>query len=140
MSRPRTRRSQSTDCSLRLWCRLWGEALLSLSQDAQVGPIVTLAAGGILAELYEDKAVRLAPVDLEMAREMVSEIRAFAPLRGYRNLPEGDLGSLADAVVAVSRLAVATDLDLQAVEINPLLISAEGALAVDALIRVGDQK
>jgi succinyl-CoA synthetase beta subunit len=64
-------------------------------------------------------------VDLEDARAMIAEVRALTPLTGWRNLPRGDLDALAQAVVAVSRLA-ALDAVREA-EINPLIIHAEGA-------------
>jgi acyl-CoA synthetase (NDP forming) len=101
------------------------EAILGFRRDPEVGPVVLLGAGGVLSELHRDIALRLAPVDLEEARAMIAEVRALTPLTGWRNLPRGDLDALAQAVVAVSRLA-ALDVVREA-EINPLIIHAEGA-------------
>ena len=114
-----------------------GEALVGYRHDAQVGPVVVLAAGGILAELYRDRSVRVAPVDMETAREMVLEIRSFQGLSGYRGTPLGDLEALAVTVVAMSRLAEGEDRVLEA-EANPVIIRKAGAgvLAVDGLVRV----
>jgi acyl-CoA synthetase (NDP forming) len=109
-----------------------GEALIGFRRDKLVGPIVTVAAGGVLAELYADAAVRLAPVDLATAREMIEEVRGLAPLRGYRGLPKGDLDSLARALAAVSHLAGVDDI-IEA-EINPLIVRADGVVAVDQLL------
>ena len=101
------------------------EAILGFRRDPEVGPVVLLGAGGVLSELHRDIALRLAPVDLEEARAMIAEVRALTPLTGWRNLPRGDLDALAQAVVAVSRLA---GLDaVREAEINPLIIHAEGA-------------
>lgn len=111
-----------------------GEALIGLVRDVQVGPVITLAPGGVLAELYNDKAVRLAPVDVATALEMVFEIKGFAPLCGYRNLPKGDLQAFAEAIAAFSQLA--TDPQLMDAEVNPLLIWQDGVVAVDALVRL----
>lgn len=111
-----------------------GEALIGLMCDPQVGPVVTLAPGGILTEIYGDKSVRLAPVDRPIAEEMIAEIRGFAPLRGYRNLPQGDLASLAEAVVGFSRLA--EEAGLVDAEVNPVFIWEDGVVAVDALVRL----
>jgi acyl-CoA synthetase (NDP forming) len=100
------------------------EAILGFRRDPEVGPVVLLGAGGVLSELHRDIALRLAPVDEAEARAMIAEVRALAPLTGWRNLPRGDLDALARAVVAVSRLAA-----LEAVaeaEINPLIVHAEG--------------
>lgn len=113
------------------------EVLLGYRLDPTVGPLVTLGAGGVLAELHRDISIRLAPVGLEEARGMIEEVRGLAPIRGYRNLPEGDVEALAQAVVAFSRLAT-----LPAVaeaEINPLLVreAGRGVVAVDALVKLG---
>ena len=101
------------------------EAILGFRRDPEVGPVVLLGAGGVLSELHRDIALRLAPVDIDEARAMIAEVRALTPLTGWRNLPRGDLDALAQAVVAVSRLA-ALDAVREA-EINPLIIHAEGA-------------
>jgi len=110
-----------------------GEAILGYRVDPQVGPLILVGAGGTLAELYRDFALRLAPVTLEEAREMVAEVRGFAPLRGYRNAPLGDLEALARAVAEFSRLA--TRPEIAEAEINPLLVkkAGEGVVGVDAL-------
>jgi acyl-CoA synthetase (NDP forming) len=108
-----------------------GEAILGYRVDPQVGPLVLVGAGGTLAELYRDFALRLAPVSLEEARAMVTEVRGFAPLRGYRNAPHGDLEALAQAVAALSQLAA--NPDVAEAEINPLIVKAKGVVGVDAL-------
>lgn len=111
-----------------------GEAILGYRVDAQAGPLVLVGAGGTLAELYRDFALRLAPVTLEEAREMVAEVRGLAPLAGYRNAPRGDLEALARAVSAFSRLA--TRPEVAEAEINPLIVKreGEGVVGVDALL------
>jgi acyl-CoA synthetase (NDP forming) len=115
-----------------------GEAILGYRVDAQAGPLVLVGAGGTLAELYRDFALRLAPVTLEEAREMVAEVRGFAPLRGYRNAPRGDLEALARALAAFSRLAARPE--VAEAEINPLIVKAEGAgvIGVDSLLVLRD--
>ena len=114
-----------------------GEALVGFRHDVHVGPTILLAAGGLLAELYRDRSVRIAPVDVETARDMVSEVVAFRALAGYRGAQPGDLDALAGVVAAMSRLP---ELDGPAVceaEVNPLLVlpDGEGVVAVDALVR-----
>lgn len=112
-----------------------GEVLLGYALDPQAGPVVTLAPGGVLAELYHDAAVRCAPLDTETAQQMINAVAGLAPLRGYRHLPKGDLGALAGAISAFSRLALAPA--IAEAEINPLIVGDEGAgvTAVDALVR-----
>lgn len=113
-----------------------GEVLLGFRRDPQVGPVILLAAGGTLTEVLRDRAVRIAPVELEEARAMIAEVRSFRALEGHRGAPRGDIEALAAAVVAMSRLALRPEV-LEA-EVNPLLVREEGAgvLAVDAVVRV----
>jgi len=110
------------------------EAILGVRRDPEVGPIVLLGAGGVLAELHRDVTLRLAPVDLAMAREMIGEVRGLKPLGGFRGLPRGDLDALAAAIVAVSRLAALPG--LAEAEINPLIIhrAGEGVTVADAWV------
>ena len=111
------------------------EVLIGYRLDPQVGPIITLAPGGILVGLYDDKAVRLAPVDLPTAHEMIDEVVGLAPLRGYRGLPLGDLNALAKVIAAFSDLATADATVLEA-EANPVMVTKGGAIAVDALVTI----
>jgi succinyl-CoA synthetase beta subunit len=113
-----------------------GEALVGYRVDRDVGPIVMVAAGGILAEIARDRSLRLAPVDLDTAREMIAEVRGLVPLSGYRGKPKGDLDALAQAIVALSRLA--DDTTIAEAEINPLIVrpAGQGVVAVDALVKL----
>ena len=113
-----------------------GEVLIGLRRDPDVGPVVVLAAGGIFTEIHRDTVMRLAPVDLDGAWQMIAALKASQILNGARGRPKGDLEALARAVVTVSELA-ASDRIIEA-EINPLLVlpQGQGIVAVDALIRV----
>jgi succinyl-CoA synthetase beta subunit len=113
-----------------------GEALVGYRLDPVAGPVVTLAAGGVTAELYRDIAVRVAPVTLAEARAMTDEVKGLRPLAGWRGLPKGDLEALARAVVALSQLAAAAA--VAEAEINPLIVLPEGqgVAAVDGLVRL----
>jgi acyl-CoA synthetase (NDP forming) len=113
-----------------------GEALVGYRVDRDVGPLIMVAAGGVLTEIARDRSLRLAPVDLADAREMITEVRGLAPLAGYRGRPKGDLDALAHAVVALSRLA--DDASVAEAEINPLMVlpAGEGVVAVDALVKL----
>jgi succinyl-CoA synthetase beta subunit len=83
-----------------------------------------LGTGGVTAELFRDVTLRLAPVSLDEAFEMIGEIKGLKPAAGWRGLPRGDLAALARAVVAVSQLAARED--VQEAEINPLIVAPEG--------------
>jgi acyl-CoA synthetase (NDP forming) len=111
-----------------------GEVLAGYRVDRDVGPLVMAAAGGVLAEVARDRSIRLAPVELATAHEMLAELRGLAPLSGYRGRPKGDLDALARAIAALSQLA--HDPSVAEAEINPLIVRETGVLAVDALVRL----
>jgi acyl-CoA synthetase (NDP forming) len=110
------------------------EAIVGYRDDPLVGPVVIVGAGGVLAELHEDFALRIAPVSEQEATEMIREVKGLAPVRGYRRLPQGDLEALAAAVTALSRLALVAGRPVAEAEINPLIVKEKGAAAVDALV------
>lgn len=114
------------------------EVLLGYRRDAEAGPVVVLGQGGILTEIYEDACVRPAPIDRPGALAMIAEVKGLAVIQGYRNLPKGDIAALADAVVAMSRLALLPTPGVAEAEINPLMVAGEGkgVIAVDALVRL----
>jgi len=113
-----------------------GEVLIGYRVDPDVGPLVMLAAGGIFTEIYRDRSLRLAPVDLVTAGEMIAAVRGLKVLGGYRGKPAGDVAALAQAVAALSRLAA--DPAVVEAEINPLIVrpQGQGVVAVDALVRM----
>jgi acyl-CoA synthetase (NDP forming) len=115
-----------------------GEVLIGYRVDRDAGPIVMVAAGGVLTEIYRDRSLRLAPVDLATAQEMIAEVRGLMPLTGYRGLPAGDLAALAQAIVALSGLAAMNDPVVLEAEINPLIVRPAplGVVAVDALVKL----
>ena len=111
------------------------EVIVGFKRDAQVGPVVVLGVGGVLAEIYHDYALRLAPVSVDTARAMIEEVKGLATIRGYRGMVRGDTEALARTVAAVSQLA-AVEPTVSEAEINPLLVRPEGqgVVAVDGLI------
>jgi acyl-CoA synthetase (NDP forming) len=117
-----------------------GEVLVGYRVDSQVGPIVMLAAGGVFTEIYRDRALRLAPIGLADAFEMIGEVRGLKALAGYRGKARGDLEALAEVLVAISRLALRDGAVVLEAEINPLLVmpQGEGVVPVDALVRLAD--
>ncbi len=112
------------------------EVILGFRRDPLVGPTITVGLGGVLAEIYKDAATRLAPVDEAEARQMIDEVKGLATLRGYRNLPRGDVAALARTIAAFSDLAHKAFESVAEAEINPLLVKreGEGVVAVDGLV------
>ncbi len=114
------------------------EVLVGYRVDRDVGPLVMVATGGIFTEIYRDRSLRLAPVDLATAHEMITQVRGLTPLAGYRGLPPGDLAALAQAIVALSGLATMDGPAILEAEINPLIVrpAGLGVVAVDALVKL----
>jgi succinyl-CoA synthetase beta subunit len=112
------------------------EVIVGFRRDPEVGPVVMLGAGGVMAELKRDYCVRIAPVSLEEAAAMVEEVHDLAVLRGYRNLPRGDCTALARTIRALSLLALLDARKVAEAEINPLIVRADGqgVVAVDGVV------
>jgi hypothetical protein len=112
------------------------EVILGFRRDPLVGPTITVGLGGVLAEIYKDASTRIAPVDVAEALRMIEEVKGLATIRGYRNLPKGDVAALARTIAAFSMLAHADLAAISEAEINPLLVKrdGEGVIAVDGLV------
>ena len=113
-----------------------GEVLLGYRVDRDVGALIMVASGGVLTEIARDRSLRLAPIDLATAHEMIAEVRSLMALAGYRGRPAGDFDALARAMVALSQLA--DDASIAEAEITPLIVrpAGEGVVAVDALVKL----
>jgi acyl-CoA synthetase (NDP forming) len=113
------------------------ELIAGSIQDARFGPVVLVGLGGVYAELLDDTAVALAPVDAPQAEELIRSLRGSAILAGARGRPPVNVAAAAEAVAALSRLAASRP-DLGEIEINPLLVAPDGALALDARALSGE--
>src|SRR5690606_32246735 len=116
------------------------EMILGARQDPQLGTVIMLGGGGVNVEVLGDVALRLAPVSITQAHEMISELRTAALLKGFRGAPCADVQSLAQAIVRLSDFAMAAGEALESVEINPFVVFAEGhgAVALDAVLLTKD--
>ena len=110
------------------------EAALGAVNDPDFGPYAMVAAGGILIELIEDRAVSLAPMSRAKASELIDRLRLRRLLAGLRGAPPADAAALADALWRLSHLAFDLRANLAEVDVNPVLVRPEGAVAVDALV------
>jgi acyl-CoA synthetase (NDP forming) len=112
------------------------EVLIAGRRDPQFGPMVLFGAGGKLVELLADSVLRLGAVTEEEAIEMIGETRIATLLGGYRDGVVFDVDAVRSAIVAVSKLMVEAGPDVNAVEINPLIVlpNGQGAVAVDFVI------
>jgi acyl-CoA synthetase (NDP forming) len=112
------------------------ELILGSRTDPVFGPVVMVGLGGIFAEILQDTAVQMAPVTEAQAMPMLQSLKAFAVLNGARGRPRTDLQAAARAIAALSRFAAAHADTVSEIDINPLLLRAEGegAVALDALL------
>jgi acyl-CoA synthetase (NDP forming) len=113
------------------------EVALGLYRDPLVGPLVIVAAGGSLVELLAERSVALPPVDADTARALVSRLRISRLLAGHRGRPAVPPDDLVAAIVGFSHLAHELGDLLEAVDVNPLIVTPEGVVAVDALVLPG---
>ncbi len=110
------------------------EMALGIVHDDQFGPLVMVASGGIFIELFEDRRFAIPPVASERALRMVDSLRARPMLDGLRGAPRVSVEALVSALTALSQLAVELSDHIGALDVNPLIVSAHGAVAVDALL------
>ncbi len=109
------------------------ELIVGMTRDPLFGPAVLVGFGGVFAEVLDDAAIRLAPLGRAVALAMLETLRGAPLLSGARGRPPVDRGAVADLIVAVARLAWQRP-DIVAVDLNPVVASPGGALAVDALV------
>jgi acyl-CoA synthetase (NDP forming) len=117
------------------------EMIIGVKRDPLFGPAIVCGFGGIFVELLRDVAVRVPPLDQAAALAMLAELRGAALLRGARGRPPADIAALAEALVAVARLAEAHRDSLRALDLNPLVVLDEGrgVVAVDWLIELEER-
>lgn len=111
------------------------ELLLGMSPDAQFGPVLVFGHGGTAVEAIDDRAIALPPLNRMLAGEVIGRTRISRLLHGARGLPTADFGALELALVQLSELVC----ELPAIaelDINPLLLGAEGAVVLDARVRI----
>lgn len=113
--------------------------LLGVTRDPVFGPILTVGLGGILTELYQDIAIRILPIDRNIAEEMLRELKCFPLLDGFRGAPPCDREALISVMTGLSDLMQNISETVQEIEINPVLVrgAGQGAVIVDALVRIG---
>ena len=109
------------------------ELIVGVRRDVRFGPVLVIGIGGTYAELLRDVAVALAPVDEAGAEHLLRSLRGSPLLTGARGRPVLDVAGAAAAAVSLSRFAAARPA-IAEIEINPLLVTADGVLALDARV------
>jgi acetyltransferase len=111
------------------------ELIVGASIDRVFGPVILFGQGGTAVEVLADRAVALPPLNQPLARALIERTRVARLLHGFRDTPPADLAGVQAVLIAVSQL-LADVPELAELDINPLIVDAQGAIALDARIRL----
>ncbi|MFO8033816.1 MAG: bifunctional acetate--CoA ligase family protein/GNAT family N-acetyltransferase [Candidatus Bipolaricaulota bacterium] len=109
------------------------ELILGARQDPAFGAVIMVGTGGIAAEVFRDRALGLPPLNERLARRLLESLHAWPLLQGYRGRPAVDLGQLLEVIMRFSYL-VAEHPEISELDINPLLVTPQEAVALDARV------
>jgi acyl-CoA synthetase (NDP forming) len=113
------------------------ELIVGIQRDPQFGLALVVGAGGILVELVEDAAMLLLPTSAEEVEASIRRLKIAKLLAGYRGKPAADMSALVKSIMAIAAFAEAHRDTLLELDVNPLMVRADGAVAVDALVVLG---
>jgi acetyltransferase len=111
------------------------ELIIGVSEDIQFGPVILFGHGGTDAEIVNDTALALPPLNMHLAREVMSRTRIFALLEGHRGRPAAAIDAIALTLIKVSQLIIDIG-EVVELDINPLVADASGVVVLDARLRV----
>ncbi len=111
------------------------ELIAGMSTDPVFGPVLLFGEGGTAVEVVADSAVALPPLNVKLAHELIGETRIWRRLRGYRDRAAVDLDALTTVLLRISQLVVECP-EVVELDVNPLLVDADGVLGLDARMRV----
>ena len=109
------------------------EVIVGAIKDPQFGQTLMFGLGGIFVELLKDVTFRIAPITQEEAQEMITEVKAYPLLKGYRNTPPADIDAIVTILVNTSRLIMDYP-EIKELDLNPVMAYEKGAKTVDARI------
>ena len=110
------------------------ETIVGVHTDPLYGPLLLVGSGGILVELVRDAAQRLLPVEARDVAAMIDSLKLAPLLAGYRGRPAADRAALEAAALGLARFYLDHRARIAEIEINPLMVSAQGAVAVDVRV------
>lgn len=116
------------------------EMMVGASVDAQFGPLITCGFGGTSVEILRDVQTRRAPVSVTEALDMLRSLRGSGLLFGYRNQAPADVRSLAETVCRISEMISDLREEVAELDVNPIKVSTDRTVAVDALIRLSSKR
>jgi len=109
------------------------EVIVGAIKDPQFGPALMFGLGGIFVEVLKDVTFRVAPITVDEAREMITEVKAYPLLKGYRNQPPADIEAIVQILLNTSRLVMEHQ-EIKELDLNPIMVYEKGAKTVDARI------
>jgi acetyl-CoA synthetase (ADP-forming) len=109
------------------------ETIVGAIKDPQFGQTVMFGLGGIFVEILKDVSFRIAPITADDAKDMITELKAYPLLNGYRNTPPADIDALINVLCNTSRL-VMDQPEIKELDLNPVIAYQKGAKTVDARI------
>jgi acetyl-CoA synthetase (ADP-forming) len=109
------------------------EVIVGAIKDPQFGPALMFGLGGIFVEILKDVTFRVAPITGDEAREMITEVKAYPLLKGYRNSPPADIDAIVKILLSTSRLVMENQ-EIKELDLNPIMVYEKGAKTVDARI------
>ncbi len=109
------------------------EVIVGSIKDPQFGQAIMFGLGGIFVEILKDVSFRVAPITEDEAREMITDVKAYPLLKGYRNLPPVDIDTIVKILLNTSRL-VMDNQQIKELDLNPIIACEKGAKTVDARI------
>lgn len=114
------------------------EMIIGLTNDSALGPSLTIGAGGIYAEILSDVSVRPLPVDAQDISEMIDSLKVARLLEGARGAKPADRQGFIDLALRVARLAASAGGAIAELDLNPVIVRPDRAIAVDALVIAAD--
>lgn len=110
------------------------ELIVGISRDRQFGLVLTIGSGGILVEILKDARTLLIPASRSDIEQALTQLKSAPLLKGYRGKPGADMDATINAILAIQDYALTRTDSLVELDVNPLLICAQGVFAADALI------
>lgn len=126
-------KAKITGVSVQKMARPGIEIIIGMTKDAQFGPVIMFGLGGVLVEVLKDVSFRIVPLEKRDAAEMITEIKGFPILKGYRGQEPANIPYLEDLIVKVSDF-VDKNPEIKELDLNPVFAYKDGAIAVDARI------
>ena len=109
------------------------EIIIGMKRDQQFGPVILFGLGGIFVEIMQDVAMRIAPVKIDDAIEMIKEIKTYPILEGARGTKPADIRKIAEIIIKVSELSM-KEKSIKEIDLNPIIIDGKEATIIDVRI------